>query len=157
MKLTSEQDNLWDDKEKAQEVFKKKRKLESLLNSFNNLKTEYNDLVHFYELFKSENDENLRQELFSLPNNTIKLSQELKINTLLSNEADSNDCYIEINAGAGGTESQDWAQMLLRMYLRWIEAKNFKKSIMNLNNGDEAGIKSATVKVEGENVFGLLK
>ena len=157
MKLTSEQDNLWDDKEKAQEVFKKKRKLESLLNSFNNLKTEYNDLVHFYELFKSENDENLRQELISLLNNTIKLSQELKINTILSNEADSNDCYIEINAGAGGTESQDWAQMLLRMYLRWIDAKNFKKSIMNLNNGDEAGIKSATVKVEGENVFGLLK
>ena len=157
MKLTSEQDNLWDDKEKAQEVFKKKRKLESLLNSFNNLKTEYNDLVHFYELFKLENDENLRQELFTLLKNTIKLSQELKINTLLSNEADSNDCYIEINAGAGGTESQDWAQMLLRMYLRWIDAKNFKKTIMNLNNGDEAGIKSATVKVEGENVFGLLK
>ncbi len=157
MKLTSEQDNLWDDKEKAQEVFKKKRKLESLLNSFNNLKTEYNDLVHFYDLFKLENDENLRQELFTLLKNTIKLSQELKINTLLSNEADSNDCYIEINAGAGGTESQDWAQMLLRMYLRWIDAKNFKKTIMNLNNGDEAGIKSATVKVEGENVFGLLK
>jgi len=157
LKLTSEQDNLWDDKEKAQEVFKKKRKLESLLNSFNNLKTEYNDLVHFYELFKLENDENLRQELFTLLKNTIKLSQELKINTLLSNEADSNDCYIEINAGAGGTESQDWAQMLLRMYLRWIDAKNFKKTIMNLNNGDEAGIKSATVKVEGENVFGLLK
>ncbi len=157
MKLISEQDNIWDNKEKAQEVFKKKRKLESLLNSFNNLKKEYDDLVSFNELFKSENDENLRQELLNLLKNTIKLSKELKISTLLSNEADSNDCYIEINAGAGGTESQDWAQMLLRMYLRWIDTKNFKKSIMNLNNGDEAGIKSVTVKVEGENTFGLLK
>ena len=157
LKLISEQDNLWDNKEKAQEVFKKKRKLESLLNNFNNLKTEYDDLIDFYELFKSENDENLRKELLNLLKNTIKLSKELKISTLLSNEADSNDCYIEINAGAGGTESQDWAQMLLRMYLRWIEAKNFSKSIMDLNNGDEAGIKSVTVKVEGENAFGLLK
>tara|TARA_A100001011_G_scaffold179410_2_gene188193 strand:+ start:776 stop:1792 length:1017 start_codon:yes stop_codon:yes gene_type:complete len=157
LKLISEQDNLWNDKEKAQEVFKKKRKLENLLNSFNNLKTEYDDLVNFYELFKSENDESLKQELSNLLKNTIKLSKELKISTLLSNEADGNNCYIEINAGAGGTESQDWAQMLLRMYLRWIEAKNLKKSIMNINNGDEAGIKSVTVKVEGENAFGLLK
>ncbi len=157
MKVISEQDNLWDDKKKAQEVFKKKRKLENLLNSFNNLKTEYDDLVNFYDLFKSENDENLRQELLNLLKKTIKLSKELKISTLLSNEADSNDCYMEINAGAGGTESQDWAQMLLRMYLRWIDAKNFNKSIMDLNNGDEAGIKSVTVKIEGENAFGLLK
>jgi len=138
-------------------VFKKKRKLENLLNNFNALKKEYDDLVNFYDLFKSENDENLKQELSDLLKNTIKLSKDLKISTLLSGEADSNNCYIEINAGAGGTESQDWAQMLLRMYLRWVDAKNFKKNIMDLNNGEEAGIKSVTVKVEGENAFGLLK
>ena len=89
--------------------------------------------------------------------NTIKLCKILKINTLLSGEADNNDCYIEINAGAGGTESQDWAQMLSRMYLRWIDNKNLKKSIMDINAGEEAGIKSITIKVEGENAFGLLK
>ncbi len=138
-------------------MFKKKRKLENLLNNFNTLKKEYDDLVNFYDLFKSENDENLKQELSDLLKNTIKLSKDLKISTLLSGEADSNNCYIEINAGAGGTESQDWAQMLLRMYLRWVDAKNFKKNIMDLNNGEEAGIKSVTVKVEGENAFGLLK
>ena len=66
-----------------------------------------------------------------------------------------NDCYIEINAGAGGTESQDWAQMLSRMYIRWVDNKKLKKSIMDINTGEEAGLKSITIKVEGENAFGL--
>jgi peptide chain release factor 2 len=95
--------------------------------------------------------------LLGLLKSTIKLSNQLRINTLLSGEADGNDCYIEINAGAGGTESQDWAQMLSRMYLRWIDHKGFKKNIMVYNNGEEAGLKSITIKVEGENAFGLLK
>ena len=153
----SEEEKLWEDKEKAQSIFKEKRKLENLLNSFYKLESEYEDLVDFNELFKSENDDSLKQDLTDLLTNTIELSTALKINTLLSGEADSNDCYIEINAGAGGTESQDWAQMLSRMYTRWIDNKNLKKSIMNINTGDEAGIKSITIKVEGENAFGLLK
>ncbi len=153
----AEEDNLWENKEKAQSIFKEKRKLENLLNNFNKLESEYEDLVNFNELFKAENDDGLKEELADLLTNTIKLSTVLKINTLLSGEADSNDCYLEINAGAGGTESQDWAQMLSRMYTRWIDNKNFKKSIMNINSGDEAGIKSITIKVEGENSFGLLK
>ena len=153
----SEEEKLWEDKEKAQSIFKEKRKLENLLNSFYKLESEYEDLVDFNELFKSENDDSLKQDLTDLLTNTIELSTALKINTLLSGEADSNDCYIEINAGAGGTESQDWAQMLSRMYTRWIDDKNLKKSIMNINTGDEAGIKSITIKVEGENAFGLLK
>ena len=155
--MISEEENLWEDKEKAQSIFKEKRKLESLLNNFSKLETEYEDLVNFNELFKAENDDGLKQELTDLLTNTVKLSTALKINTLLSGDADSNDCYIEINAGAGGTESQDWAQMLSRMYTRWIDNKNFKKSIMSINNGDEAGIKSITLKVEGDNAFGLLK
>ena len=88
--------------------------------------------------------------------NTLKLSTALKIYTLLAGEADDNDCYIEINAGAGGTESQDWAQMLLRMYIRWIDNKKLKKNIMDMNTGEEAGIKSVTIKVEGDNDFGFL-
>ena len=153
----SEEDSLWEDREKAQSIFKEKRKLENLLNNFNKLEAEYEDLVNFNELFKSENDDSLKEELTDLLTNTVKLSTVLKINTLLSGEADGNDCYIEINAGAGGTESQDWAQMLSRMYTRWIDNKNLKKSIMAINSGDEAGIKSITIKVEGENAFGLLK
>ena len=155
--MISEDDNLWNNKEKAQSVFKEKRKLENLLNNYNSLKEEYEDLVNFYEIFKSENDNNLKQELNNLLKSVIKLSRQLEISTLLSGEADSNDCFLEINAGAGGTESQDWAQMLSRMYTRWLDNKNFKKSIMDINNGDEAGVKSITIKVEGENAFGLLK
>ena len=138
-------------------MFKEKRKLENLLHNFNILETEYEDLISFYEMFKLESDERLKQELIDLLKNTIKLSKALKVTTLLSGDADGNDCYLEINAGAGGTESQDWAQMLSRMYVRWIDSKNLKKSIMNINNGEEAGIKSITIKVEGENAFGLLK
>lgn len=155
--MISEDDNLWNNKEKAQSVFKEKRKLENLLNNYNSLKEEYEDLVNFYEIFKSENDNNLKQELNNLLKSVIKLSRQLEISTLLSGEADGNDCFLEINAGAGGTESQDWAQMLSRMYTRWLDNKNFKKSIMDINNGDEAGVKSITIKVEGENAFGLLK
>ncbi|OUV81852.1 MAG: peptide chain release factor 2 [Rickettsiales bacterium TMED131] len=157
LQVTSERDDLWKDKNKAQEIFKKKRKLENILREYNVLKSEFKDLVDLYQLFKTESDDQLEQELTSILKNTIYLSNELKIKTLLSEEADSNDCYIEINAGAGGTESQDWAQMLSRMYIRWIDNKSFKKSIMDMNNGEEAGIKSITIKVEGENAFGLLK
>ncbi len=81
----------------------------------------------------------------------------MRILTLLSGEADNNDCYLEINAGAGGTESQDWAEMLSRMYTRWIEKKTFNGRIIDISNGDEAGIKSITIKVSGENAYGLLK
>ena len=157
LKIISEKEDLWEDKEKAQSVFKEKRNLENLLNKFNNLKAEYEDLINFYELFKSESDDTLKQELTDLLKNTVKLSTALKINTLLSGEADSNDCYLEINAGAGGTESQDWAEMLRRMYMKWFDKKKFKYEIISEHAGEEAGIKSITIKVEGENAFGLLK
>ena len=131
--------------------------MEDLLNDFNYLSSEFNDLVDLNELFKTEYDEKIEAEIINLLKNTLKASNELKIKTLLSSEADGNDCFIEINAGAGGTESQDWTNMLSRMYNRWSDDKNFKKTIMNINNGDEAGIKSITIKVEGENAYGLLK
>ena len=130
--------------------------MEDLLNDFNNLSSEFNDLVDLNELFKTEHDEKIEAEIINLLKNTLKASNELKIKTLLSSEADGNDCFIEINAGAGGTESQDWTNMLSRMYNRWSD-KNFKKTIMNINNGDEAGIKSITIKVEGENAYGPIK
>ena len=89
--------------------------------------------------------------------NTIKISKTLKINTLLSGEADSNDCYIEIHAGAGGTESQDWAEMLRRMYIKWFDKKKFSYQIISEHKGEEAGIKSSTIKVEGSYLYGLMK
>ena len=86
-----------------------------------------------------------------------KGAQDAKLQTLLSGEADNNDCYLEIHAGAGGTESQDWAEMLSRMYNRWIEKKQFKKNLISISNGDEAGIKSVSLKIAGENAYGFLK
>ena len=94
-----------------------------------------------------ESDEEVQAEINTLVKKTTKLSNELRINTLLSGEADGNDCFIEINAGAGGTESQDWADMLRRMYLKWSDNKDFKYQIVSEHKGDEAGIKSTTIKL----------
>ncbi len=157
LKSETEKEDLWTNVNQAQKIFKKKKKLEDLLGQFNTLCKEFNDLKDFFDLFKTENDEGSQSELYNILKKTTKLSNDLRINTLLSGEADENDCFIEINAGAGGTESQDWTQMLSRMYLRWIENKKFTQSIINLNNGEEAGIKSITIKVSGENAYGLLK
>ena len=85
------------------------------------------------------------------------MQKKLRLKTLLSGEADNNDCYLEIHAGAGGTESQDWAEMLSRMYSRWIEKKTLKKVLIHISNGDEAGIKSISIKISGENAYGLFK
>ena len=90
----------------------------------------------------------------------IKLKKEAarrQLESLLSGEADGNDCYLEVHAGAGGTESQDWAEMLSRMYSRWGEKKNFKKNLIHISNGDEAGVKSISLKISGENAYGFLK
>jgi peptide chain release factor 2 len=84
-------------------------------------------------------------------------ARRVQIETLLSGEADANDCYVEIHSGAGGTESQDWASMLLRMYTRWAERRKFKVEVMEFHDGEEAGIKSATIRIEGHNAYGWLK
>ena len=86
-----------------------------------------------------------------------KNAQAVRLQTLLSGEADNNDCYLEINAGAGGTESQDWAEMLSRMYHRWSEKRNYKRSLIHISSGEEAGIKSISLKISGENAYGFLK
>ncbi len=153
----SEKKDLWQNVEKDQGIFKKKRMIESVLKEFNKLDNDFRDLKELYSLFRTDNDENSEQEIVNLLKNITNASNKLRISTLLSGEADGNDCFIEINAGAGGTESQDWAEMLSRMYIRWIESKNFKKNIININSGEEAGIKSITIKVEGDNAFGMLK
>ena len=88
---------------------------------------------------------------------TLKDARSAQVETLLSGEADSNDAYLEIHSGAGGTESQDWANILLRMYTRWAERRKFKVEVMEMHDGEEAGIKSATVKISGHNAYGWLK
>ena len=128
-----------------------------MLSTFSSLEKELSDLKEFQKDFKNDQDQNLQMEILDLAKTLKKNARNIKMQTLLSEEADNNDCYLEIHAGAGGTESQDWAEMLSRMYSRWVEKKNFKKNIIHLSAGDEAGIKSLSIKVSGENAYGFLK
>ena len=104
-----------------------------------------------------ENNQSIQNEIIENIKALRVLAKKNEINCFLSNEADILDCYIEIHAGAGGTESQDWANMLRRMYLKWADTKNFKTNLISEHKGEEAGIKSSTIKIEGEYVFGWLK
>ncbi len=136
------------------------RERSQLESSFDNIKTIETDLIdtiELIELSEIEGDEELLVEaedaLLALKNK----SDHAKLQALLSGEADSNDCFVEIHPGAGGTEAQDWAAMILRMYLRWANMRGMKTEVLEEQDGDEAGIKSATIKVKGENAYGWLK
>jgi len=149
--------NFWQDKIKSKNILKEKKLFEDLINSHRNsikLLVEMSDL---YELAVEENNKAIQNEILE---NIKKLKDSVKNNEIkcfLSNEADSLDCYVEFHAGAGGTESQDWAEMLRRMYLKWSDSKKFKSSLISEHKGEEAGIKSSTIKIEGDYVFGWLK
>ena len=149
--------NFWQDKLKSQKIIKQKKLFEDLINSYTQSKNQLKDLNDLYELALEENNTDIQNEI---SNNILKLRSLAKKNEIkcfLSNDADSLDSYIEIHAGAGGTESQDWADMLRKMYLKWSDSKNFKYQIVSEHKGEEAGIKSSTIKIEGDYVFGWLK
>jgi len=149
--------NFWQDKSNSQKVVKEKKFFEDLINSLNSSVEKLNDFKDLNELALEENNSDIQGEIIQ---NIKQLRSEIKkseIKCFLSSEADPLDCYIEIHAGAGGTESQDWADMLRRMYLKWSDKKNFKSNLISEHRGDEAGIKSATIKIEGDYVFGWLK
>ena len=149
--------NFWQDKNNAQKIVKEKKLQEGLINSYDYSVEQCKEIYDLYNLALEENNTSIISE-------SLKNLEKLRLNTkknetkcFLSNESDSLDCYIEIHAGAGGTESQDWAEMLRRMYMKWSTSQHFKCQLINEHKGDEAGIKSSTIKVEGEYVFGWLK
>ncbi len=149
--------NFWNDKLKSKKIIKEKKLYEDLINSFEYSIKKLKDLDDLKELAIEEENLSIQKEIF---NNIKDLRNSVKKNEIkcfLSEETDSLDCYIEIHAGAGGTESQDWADMLRRMYLKWSDNKNFKSNLISEHKGDEAGIKSSTIKLEGDYVFGWLK
>jgi len=115
------------------------------------------DNAELIEMGEAEGDADVVKEAEQALFEALKDARSAQVETLLSGEADANDCYVEIHAGAGGTESQDWASMLLRMYTRWAERRKFKVETMEVHDGEEAGIKSATIKVSGHNAYGWLK
>lgn len=149
--------NLWNDKDKAQKILTQKAEIDGKIKFLRNIDTEFEDLIELHNIAISENDEQSKVEIEnSLETFFKKLSKE-KLDLMLNSEADSNSAYLEIHSGAGGTEACDWAEMLLRMYLRWAEKHNFKVSLIEEHSGDEAGIKSATLEIDGINVYGWLK
>ncbi len=134
-----------------------RQELESAINACRELETGVADNIELIELGEAEGDEEIITEAEQALKRHHTIAAEKELETLLSGEADSNDTYVEIHAGAGGTESQDWAQMLLRMYIRWAESKGNKVEIIGSSAGEEAGIKSATILIKGHNAFGWLK
>ena len=128
-----------------------------MIKSYNECSKECNEIFELHVLAKEENNISLINDTFLSIKTLFKKSKQNEIKCFLSKEADSLNAYLEIHAGAGGTESQDWAEMLRRMYIKWSSSKNFKFKLISEHRGDEAGIKSSTLKIEGDYVYGMLK
>ncbi|MEP7174207.1 MAG: peptide chain release factor 2 [Aestuariivirga sp.] len=153
----SEDPNLWSDPQKAQEVMRKRQDLDARISAVLRLEQTIEDNVGLIELGELEGDHAIITEAEkALAKLQVEVAEQ-ELETLLSGEADGNDSYLQINAGAGGTESQDWAYMLMRMYTRWANQNKFKVSVLDEHNGEEAGIKSCTLEIKGHNAYGKLK
>jgi len=149
--------NFWQDKKNSKTVIKEKKLFEDLINTFKESIIKLKDLNELNQLAIDEHNLSVQNEILDNIKNLKENVKRNEIKCFLSSDADSLDCYIEIHAGAGGTESQDWADMLRKMYLKWSDNKRFKSNLISEHKGEEAGIKSSTIKIEGEYVFGWLK
>ena len=149
--------SFWQDKANSKIIVKEKKLFEDLINSLKESKKTLDDLSDLYHLAVEENNQNIQKEALDNIKDLRSVAKKNEVKCFLSNEADSLDCYIEIHAGAGGTESQDWADMLRRMYIKWSDNKDFKFHLISEHKGDEAGLKSSTIKIEGDYVYGWLK
>jgi peptide chain release factor 2 len=149
--------SLWDDPENAKNLLKEKNEISNLLLKFSKLFDSFCEMGEIFEIFSTDYDKET-EELLNLQIESIEKELNLlEFETLFSGEFDENECFLTINSGAGGTESNDWSEMLLRMYLRWAEKHDFKTEIVDKLDGEDAGIKSVTIKVIGHRAFGWLK
>lgn len=148
---------LWDKPAEAQKVMQERTRLEQALTRFRKLEEEFEDACTLVELGESEGDEPTVEEGLAALRQVHAETEKRQLESLLSGEADANDAYLEINAGAGGTEAQDWANILMRMYTRWCEKHGYSVEILEESEGEEAGIKSVTLQVKGHNAYGWLK
>ncbi|GLR25047.1 peptide chain release factor 2 [Limnobacter litoralis] len=152
-----ESPDVWNDPKHAQELGREKKSLEGVVVTVNTVQANLNDAIELLEMASSEGDEDTLVAIEGDSQSYKAVIEDLEFRRMFSNPADPSNCFIDITAGAGGTEAQDWASMLLRQYLRYCERKGFKVEIMEQSDGDVAGIKSATIKVEGEYAFGYLR
>jgi peptide chain release factor 2 len=153
----AEDPDLWQDQERAQKVMRDRTQLEKSINRVREIETELEDSLGLVELGEAEDDSEVVAEAEAAIEALGPVAEKMELESLLSGEVDGNDCYVEINAGAGGTESQDWAEMLVRMYVRWAENHDYQVEWIEESAGEEAGLKSATFKVGGVNAYGWLK
>jgi len=152
-----EDQSLWENPKAAQEVMRERRRLDEAITATRAIESELNDNIELVEMAEAEGDAEMEgQAVEALAELAIRAEAD-KVKALLAGEADANDTYIEINAGAGGTESQDWAEMLQRMYTRWGERHGMKVELVDYHAGEQAGIKSATLLLKGENAYGYAK
>lgn len=150
-------EGFWDDQRQAQKVIDETNAIKSSIESFEKMEERFENLEVLYELVKEENDQDLYAELDEGATLLRNYINEFELEMLLSEPYDANNAILELHPGAGGTESQDWASQLLRMYQRWAEQKNYTVEILNYLPGDEAGVKSVTLLIKGHNAYGYLK
>lgn len=153
--LRTQAPDFWDDPKRAEAQMKKVKGIEKWLKDYKEVSTLTDELLLAVDFFKDEIVS--EEEVDALYNKAIKAIEALELRNMLRQEEDPMDAVLKINSGAGGTESQDWAQMLMRMYMRWSEAQGYKVTVTNLQEGDEAGIKSVEMTIEGEYAYGYLK
>src|SRR5690625_4002119 len=147
----------WDDHDAAQKVIDESNWLKNKVDQFEAMAENMDDAEVMYELVKEENDQEMLSELSDSIRSLKSQVRDFELEMLLSEPYDKNNAILELHPGAGGTESQDWASILLRMYQRWAESKNFKVETLNYLAGDEAGVKSVTLLIKGHNAYGYLK
>lgn len=157
LNVMSEDSNLWSDLEQAKKLMRERQTLSDSIESFTSLTKELNETIELYKLAEQEKDQELQDETEETLRKLKTLAELKETEALLDGEVDLNDSFLEINAGAGGTESCDWASMLARMYSRWAEKQGYEIDVVSQHLGDEAGLKSILFKIKGKNAYGWLK
>ena len=157
MNFLAEQPEFWSDQDRAQKLLREKKTIEKKLAGYDSLRDGIEDIHLMIELAESEEDEEMADEVIEKFSRLDEDIESLRLELLLSGKYDSNDAFVTIHAGTGGVDAMDWASMLLRMYLRWCDKKGYRTSMIDLQDDTEAGIKSATISVKGENAYGYLK
>jgi peptide chain release factor 2 len=153
----AEDPNLWNDAQEAQKLMRERQQLDESINAVKAIEQQLKDNIDLIELGEEEGDASIVKEAEDALKAVKVEAARKQVEAMLSGEADTNDTYLEVHSGAGGTESQDWANMLLRMYTRWAERSGYKVELLEIHDGEEAGIKSATLLVKGHNAYGWLK
>ena len=157
MNNKAEDPNLWNDASEAQKLMRERQQLDDSISGVRALEQQLSDNIELIEMGEEEGDEAIVKDAEDALKALRTEANRRQVEAMLSGEADSNDTYVEVHSGAGGTESQDWANMLLRMYIRWAERQGYKVEVLEVHEGEEAGIKSATIHVKGHNAYGWMK